>query len=191
MSSDGTAPADQWACTVAVLDETPDAAVIANLGTTAYILAGVADRPQNFYCWGSMGVTTPIGLGVAMGTDDPVTVLDGDGSTLMSLGALATVAEYGPSNLVVVIFDNATYATTGGQPTRSEPTDFAAVAADLGLPSWDVETDEAFAEAYAEAVAHEGPSVVACSVEAVDPDARPPLDFAFVKRRFRDAVGGA
>ena len=189
MSSEAV-PADQWACTAAVLEETPAAAVVANLGTAAYILAGVDDRPRNFYCWGSMGVTTPIGLGVAMGTDDPVTVLDGDGSTLMSLGALATVAEYGPDNLVVVIFDNAAYATTGGQPTRGEATDFAAVAADLGLRSFDVDTDADFATAYADAVAHDGPAVVACSVEAIDPDARPPLDFAHVKRRFHEAVAG-
>lgn len=189
MSSEGT-PADQWACTAAVLEETPDAAVVANLGTAAYVLAGVDDRARNFYCWGSMGVTTPIGLGVAMGTDDPVAVLDGDGSTLMSLGALSTVAEAGPANLVVVIFDNTAYATTGGQPTREGPTDFAAVAADLGLAAWDVDTDAAFADAYAEAVAHDGPAVVACSVAAIDPEARPPLDFAHVKRRFRDAVAG-
>lgn len=190
MSSDPDAPADQWTCTAAVLEETPAAAVVANLGTAAYVLGGVDDRPRNFYCWGSMGVTTPIGLGVAMGTDDTVTVLDGDGSTLMSLGALATVAEYGPSNLVVVIFDNATYATTGGQPTRGESTDFAAIAADLGVRAWDVETDDAFAAAYREAVEYDGPTVIACSVESIDPEARPPLDFAYVKRRFHDAVAG-
>ena len=75
--------ADQHECTAAVLEETPDAAVVGNLGVASYILADVEDRPRNFYQWGSMGVTTPLGLGMALATDDPVTVLDGDGSMLM------------------------------------------------------------------------------------------------------------
>ena len=64
------AGADQATCTAAVLDATPDAALVSNLGVASYVLAGVEDRARNCYLWGSMGVTTPVGLGLALATDD-------------------------------------------------------------------------------------------------------------------------
>lgn len=178
--------ADQVACTEAILDETPDAVVVSNLGVASYVLAGVADRPRNFYLWGSMGATTATGLGVALGTDDQVTVLDGDGSLTMSLGVLSTVATAAPSNLTIVCFDNNVYETTGGQSTPE--IDFTAAAEACGLEATAVDVDEAFVDAYAAAVAHDGPSLVHCSVERTDPDARPTFDFPHIPRRVRDAL---
>lgn len=188
MSSEPQERADQFACTQAILDETPDAAIVSNLGVASYVLAGVEDRARNFYLWGSMGVTTPVGLGLAIAIDDQVTVLDGDGSMLMSLGALATVADRDPSNLVVVIFDNGQYATTGGQPSFSGSVDFAGVADSLQLYTVDASTNDGFRDAYSSAVECDGAAVVVCRVEPVDPDARPPFDFAHIKRRFRTAM---
>lgn len=188
MSSEPQERADQFACTQAIVDETPDAAIVSNLGVASYVLAGVEDRARNFYLWGSMGVTTPVGLGLAIATDDQVTVLDGDGSMLMSLGALATVADRDPSNLVVVIFDNGQYATTGGQPSFSRSVDFAGVADSLQLYTADASTNDGFRDTYSSAVEYDGAAVVVCRVEPVDPDARPPFDFAHIKRRFRTAM---
>lgn len=183
--------ADQLACTEAVLDVTPDAAVVANLGVASCLLATVDDeRPANLYLWGSMGSTTAVGLGVALETDRPVTVLDGDGSTLMSLGTFGTVAECGQANLVVVVFDNATYATTGGQRSGADEVDIAGVARECGLRSERVATDAAFVEAYADAVSADEPAVVVCDVEDVRPDRYPPTDFPVLAHQFRDEVGG-
>ena len=145
--------ADQTACTAAVLEETPDAAVISNVGTASYHLTALGDRARNFPLTGAMGVTTPVGLGLALAVDEQVTVLDGDGSMLMSLGALSTVARFDPSNLVVVVMDNAAYETTGGQTTLSTEVDFAGVDRDCGLAAWSADSNEGFREAYAEAVA--------------------------------------
>ena len=189
MSSDAPAErADQYACTEAVLEETPDAAIVSNLGVASYVLSGVADRDRNFYQWGSMGVTTSIGVGVALGTDAPVTVLEGDGSLLMSMGMLATVAEQDPSNLTVVVWNNEQYATTGGQPSLSRRVAFADAAELFGLPGYRATTNEEFRDAYRDAVARDGAAVVECVVEPVDPDARPPFDYAHIKRRFRSAM---
>lgn len=188
MSSEPQERADQFACTQAILDETPDAAIVSNLGVASYVLAGVEDRARNFYLWGSMGVTTPVGLGLAIATDDQVTVLDGDGSMLMSLGALATVADRDPSNLVVVIFDNGQYATTGGQPSFSGSVDFDGVADSLQLYTVEASTNDRFRDAYSSAVEYDGAAVVVCRVEPVDPDARPPFDFTHIKCRFRTAM---
>ncbi len=182
--------ADQYDCTAAVLDRTPDAAVVSNLGVASYVLAAVRHRPRNVYLWGSMGVTTPVGLGLALATDDQVTVLDGDGSTLMGLGALSTVGGVDPPNLVVVVFDNGGYETTGGQRSHAATTDIAAAATACGLASWRTETDDGFADAYDAAVDHDGAALVVCSVAPVDPDERPPFDFAGVAGRARDAIAG-
>lgn len=180
--------ADQFECTARILEITPDAVVVSNLGVASYVLAGVDDRARNVYLWGSMGVTTPVGLGLAFATDDPVTVLDGDGSMLMSLGCLSTVATVNPANLTVVVMDNAVYETTGGQPTPTETTDFAAVARDCGLHAEAVTSADGLADAYHAAQANDGASVISCAVDPTDPDDRPPLDFAFIKRRVRDAL---
>ena len=183
--------ADQYACTAAVLDATPEAAVVTNLGVASYVLAAVApDRDRNVYQWGSMGVTTPVGLGLARATDEQVTVLDGDGSLLMSLGVLSTVARYDPDNLVVVVFDNGVYGTTGGQATHSAHTDFAGVAESCGLDAVTVRSDEAFADAYREAVASSGATLLVCAVDPIDPDARPPFDFPYIARTVRNAMTG-
>lgn len=180
--------ADQVRCTELLLEETPDAAVVSNLGVASYVLAGVEDRARNFYLWGSMGVTTPVGLGLALSIDDPVVVLDGDGSMLMSLGVLATVSEYDPENLVVIIWDNEQYGTTGGQPSHSSFVEFAAVGEAVGLRTFTADTAADFERAYATAVAHDGAALVACRVAGLDPDTRPPFDFAHIKRRFREAM---
>ena len=89
-----------------------------------------------------------------------------------------------------MVFDNGEFATTGGQPSGSELVDFAAVAEAVGLRSYGAATEEGFREAYDAAVEYDGAALVACSVEPVDPESRPPLDFPHVARRFRDAMEG-
>ncbi|WP_433633628.1 thiamine pyrophosphate-dependent enzyme [Halomicrococcus sp. NG-SE-24] len=182
--------ADQYACTEAVLDVTPDAAIVSNLGVASYVLASVSDvdRARNFYQWGSMGVTTAVGLGLALSTDDPVTVLEGDGSLLMSLGVLSTVARYNPSNLTIVLWDNEVYETTGGQPTHASHTDFAGVAENCGLTARTVHSTNEFADAYRNSVSADGATLLSCAVDPVSPDARPPFDYPAIARRVRDAL---
>jgi thiamine pyrophosphate-dependent acetolactate synthase large subunit-like protein len=179
--------ADQYACTAEILEATPDAGIVSNLGDASYVLAAVEDRPRNFYLWGSMGVTTPIGIGLALAVDEQVTVLDGDGSMLMGLGALSTVGGIDPPNLTVVVFDNEEYGTTGGQASYATTTDFAAAARACGVEATHVDDTESFAAAYEASVEHDGASLIACDVDPVDPEVRPPFDFAQIKRRVRDA----
>jgi thiamine pyrophosphate-dependent acetolactate synthase large subunit-like protein len=195
--TDGPSPpsgerADQTDCSAVLLEETPEAAVVSNLGTASYHLAAAADRPRNFYMTGAMGCTTPVGLGVALAVDGPVTVLEGDGSLLMSLGCLSTVAAVGPPNLTVVVMNNAAYGTTGGQPSNAVEVDLAAVARDCGLASATVDTVEGLRAAYRAAGGEDGPVVIDCRVEAGDPADHPPIDYghAYAKHRFREALTG-
>lgn len=184
----GPGRADQFACTARVLDITPDTVIVSNLGIASYVLAGVEDRDRNFYQWGSMGVTTPTGLGLALATDEQVTVFDGDGSMLMSLGVLATVADQNPSNLTIIVWDNESYATTGGQDSHASDMDFVGAAQSCGLSATRTSTEMEFEEAYREAVASEHTEVIICKVETAEPESRPPYDYAFIKRRVREAL---
>lgn len=176
-------PTDQATCTRAVLEATPGADIVANLGTAAWTLRAVVDRDRSLHLTGAMGLTTATGLGAALRTDEQVTVLEGDCSLLMALGVLSTVAAADPPNLAVVVWRNEVYETTGGQATGGSE---AAVAADCGLPLWDAATDEAFVDAYGDAVAHDGSAVV-CDVETHRPDPEPRLGYghAHEKARFR------
>src|SRR4051812_22465663 len=103
-----------------VLELAADAPIVASLGHPAYDLFIAGDRPQNFYTWGSMGIASSIGLGLALARPElRVFVLDGDGSLLMNLGSLATIGWVRPSNLVVIVWDNQEYGTTGGPPAAA------------------------------------------------------------------------
>ena len=94
--------------------------IVASLGHPAYDLFAAGDRPANFYTWGSMGLASSIGLGLALARPDlRVFVLDGDGSLLMNLGSLATIGWTRPANLVLIVWDNEVYGTTGGQDTAT------------------------------------------------------------------------
>ena len=97
-----------------------DEPIVASLGHPAYDLFAAGDRPANFYTWGSMGLASSIGLGLALAQPDRrVYVVDGDGSLLMNLGSLATIGWKQPANLVLIVLDNERYATTGGQDTAT------------------------------------------------------------------------
>src|SRR2546426_12635162 len=90
-----------------VVELAGDAPIIASLGHPAYDLFAAGDRPENLYTWGSMGLASSIGLGLALARPDlRVFVLDGDGSLLMNLGSLATIRLLQPANLLLIVMDN-------------------------------------------------------------------------------------
>ena len=112
-----------------------DQAVIAGIGNANFDLFAAGHRAQNFYMLGSMGLACPIALGVALAQPERgVIALEGDGSLLMSLGCLATIATVAPRNLTLIIWDNGIYQITGKQPTAtSHATDIVAVAQGAGI----------------------------------------------------------
>lgn len=109
--------------------------IVANLGFPSRELFMVSDKPENFYMTGSMGMASSIGLGLALSQQKRVYVIDGDGSVLMNLGSLATIAHRSPANLCLIIIDNRVYSSTGGQQTcTAGRTSLAAVARGCGNP---------------------------------------------------------
>jgi sulfopyruvate decarboxylase subunit beta len=112
-----------------------DALLICNIGYPSRELFSISDRPENFYMLGSMGMASSIGLGLALAQPKRrVMVLDGDGSLLMNLGSLASIAHYAPDNYLLVILDNCCYGSTGSQPSCTRlGTDLAAMARAAGV----------------------------------------------------------
>jgi phosphonopyruvate decarboxylase len=101
----------------------PDAVYVASTGYVSRAVARVAGpRYHVFAMQGSMGLAPAIGLGIALHTDRPVVVINGDGSLLMALGSTHTVRDYAPTNLFHYVLDNGCHESVGGQPcARLEP----------------------------------------------------------------------
>ena len=181
--------------TRAIVEIAGGAPIVASLGHPAYDLFIAGDRPQNFYTWGSMGLASSIGLGLALARPDVrVFVLDGDGSLLMNLGSLATIGLLRPPNLVVVVMDNEEYATTGGQQTpTAHGADLAAAARALGVDAVTVRTAAELVAALERGREtlpdHNSSLVVVAKVSESIPSAKPPLDCVFIKQRFMAAIG--
>jgi len=99
----------------------------------------------------AMGQATSLALGLALAQPQrEVIVINGDGSLLMNLGTLVTIAASGAKNLTVVLLENGIYEVTGGQDTPAvhAQTDFATIARGAGiktcasfdsLPRWEAE----------------------------------------------------
>jgi len=169
-----------------------DEPVVASLGHPAYDLYAAGDRPSNFYTWGSMGLASSIGLGLAMAQPDRrVFVVDGDGSLLMNLGSLATIGWVKPPNLVVIVWDNQEYGTTGGQQTATaHGADLEAAARALAAARTATVRDEReLRDAIGRASVEPGPWVIVAKVAESAPAVKPPLDCIFIKQRFMAAIG--
>jgi thiamine pyrophosphate-dependent acetolactate synthase large subunit-like protein len=141
-------------------------AVIGGIGNTNFDLWCAGQRPQNFYMLGSMGLAIPIALGVALAQPKRrVVALEGDGSLLMQLGCLATVAAQAPKNLTIVVWDNGVYQITGGQKTASATADLVEIARAAGIASshWAADEDE-FDRLIASALKG-GPNLIAARID--------------------------
>jgi len=156
----------------AVYDDLDGCAVVTIMGAVAAELQSLGHRPNFFYLQHAMGLASSMGLGVALSRPElQVVVFDGDGSVLMNLGGLTTLARYRPRNLVHVVFDNESLLSVGGFPTAtSTGSDIAGVAAAAGVPNTaTVRTLDEFAAAFRDALAREALTTIVAKVEAVGP----------------------
>ncbi|HVA23599.1 MAG TPA: thiamine pyrophosphate-dependent enzyme [Chloroflexota bacterium] len=142
--------------------------IISSVGNPTFDLVGVADRPENFYVWNSMGMASSIGLGLALARPDRrVIVLDGDGALLMNLGSLATATMAAITNLVHVVWDNGGWEITGAQPAGTTfGVDLATIARGAGFRhTASVETPEDFRHTFTAAMADREAWFIAAHIE--------------------------
>jgi len=172
----------------AIYPELEDKIVVTIMGACAQELYDLGHRENFFYLQHAMGLASSIGLGLALNLpEEKVVVMDGDGSVLMNLGTLTTMARYRPSNLVHIIFDNGSLLSTGGFPTHTAegPTDLAAIARGAGVPHVaEARTPFEFMEAVGDAFDREELTVIVAKVEAVGPD-HYGMDFHLPENAFR------
>jgi thiamine pyrophosphate-dependent acetolactate synthase large subunit-like protein len=175
-----------------------DEAVVAGIGNTNFDLYAAGHRPQNFYMFGSMGLACPIALGVAIAQPERgVMALEGDGSILMGLGCLTTIAKVKPRNLTIIIMDNGLYQITGKQETATAGVaDIVAIARGAGIPNSHWVRDDAHFDALIERRLEDGgPVLLAVKIDDKPGAAQPPRDPALVRNRFmkglRTGRGGA
>ena len=146
--------------------------VVTIMGAVAAELQSIGHRPNFFYLQHAMGLASSMGLGIALSRPElRVVVLDGDGSLLMNLGGLTTLARYRPRNLVHVVFDNESLLSVGGFPTAtSTGSDLAAIAAAAGVPrTATVRTIDELRSEFDEALAADDLATIVAKVEAVGP----------------------
>jgi sulfopyruvate decarboxylase subunit beta len=161
-------------CIAMLYPELDDKLVVTIMGACAQELYDLGHKENFFYLQHAMGLASSIGLGLAMHLPkERVVVLDGDGSVLMNLGTLATIARYRPRNLVHIIFDNGSLLSTGGfdSHTTSGTTDLAAIARGAGLRRVAaVDSVMDFGEAVIEAFSSDELSVIVAKVAAIGPN---------------------
>jgi thiamine pyrophosphate-dependent acetolactate synthase large subunit-like protein len=153
----------------------------------------LSDTPLDFfYIPSAMGQAPALGLGLALAQPQRgVVVVNGDGSMLMNLGSLVTLANQSV-NLYLVILDNALYEVTGGQPTAGAGrTDFAGLARAAGIERvYAFDTLDAWRGGAAEALTGPGPVVVWLKVEGRlgQKTPKPPRPMAEQIQRLRQAL---
>jgi sulfopyruvate decarboxylase subunit beta len=173
----------------AIYPRIEDAIVVTIMGAVAAELQSIGHRPNFFYLQHAMGLASSMGLGIALSKPDrQVVVFDGDGSVLMNLGGLTTLARYRPSNLVHVVFDNESLLSVGGFPTATATgSDLSGIAAAAGIPHTStVDTIDAFARGFDEALALGDLTTLVAKVEAVGPSAYV-TDLSLLENRFQFA----
>jgi sulfopyruvate decarboxylase subunit beta len=134
-------------------------------------------------------LASSVGLGIALSRPElPVIVFDGDGSVLMNLGGLTTLARYRPRNLMHVIFDNESLLSVGGFPTATgSGTNLAAVAAAAGVPRTAmVHSVDSFVTEFDAARAARDLTTIVAKVDAIGPS-RFVTDLGLLENRFEFA----
>ena len=170
----------------AIYPELEKRIVVTIMGAVAAELQSVGHRPNFFYLQHAMGLASSVGLGIALSKpNSSVIVLDGDGSILMNLGGLTTLARYRPKNLVHIVFDNESLLSVGGFPTATATgSDIAGIAKAAGVPhTMTVRTAEEFTKAFKEAAAAKDLTTIVAKVEAVGPTAYV-TDLTMLENRF-------
>src|SRR5438270_1910323 len=170
-----------------IYPELEERIVVTIMGAVAAELYTLGHRHNFFYLEHAMGLASSMGLGIALVMPEPkVIVLDGDGSLLMNLGSLSTMARYKPGNLVHIVFDNESLLSVGGFPTAtSTGTDLAGIARASGVPSvMEANTPESLKAAVTEALSGNTLTTIVSKVEAIGPKTFH-MDLPLLENRFQ------
>ncbi len=171
----------------AIYSDLQDKIVVTIMGAVAAELYTLGHHPNFFYLEHAMGLASSMGLGIALSMPQhKVVVIDGDGSLLMNLGTLSTMARYRPGNLLHIVFDNESLLSVGGFPTATATgTDLAGIARASGIPSvMEADTLESIAKSTREALTSNTLTTIISKVEAIGPKTFH-MDLPLLENRFQ------
>jgi len=141
--------------------------VICNIGLPSQEMHMMDDQATNFYMLGTMGLSSSVGLGVALAQKQTVISIDGDGSVLTNFGTLPTIANNVTDNFILLIIDNGSYGSTGDQPTYAgKKTSLAAVASACGCENVIECQAEDVVATMQDAIASQQMTVIVCKCES-------------------------
>ena len=173
----------------AIYPEIRDKIVVTIMGAVAAELYTLGHKEHFFYLEHAMGLASSMGLGLALAMPEhKVVVIDGDGSLLMNLGTLSTMARYQPGNLLHIVFDNESLLSVGGFPTAtSAGTDLAGIARASGIPSvLEANSIEQLTAGVSKALAGKHLTTLIAKVEAIGPKTFF-MDLGLLENRFQFA----
>lgn len=174
-------------CLRSIYSDLESCLVVTIMGAVAAELQSLGHRTNFFYLQHAMGLASSTGLGLALCLpDQKVVVVDGDGSLLMNLGSLSTMARYRPANLTHIVFDNESLLSVGGFPTATDTgTDLEGVARASGIPrTMTVRDIGSFCAAVREALESKELTTIIAKVEAVGPSGYV-TDLSLLENRFQ------
>jgi sulfopyruvate decarboxylase subunit beta len=124
----------RYDCLKAIAPHFGEELVVTNLGAVRHEWQALRPHPGNYHLQ-NLGLTSSMALGLALALPHrKVVAFDGDGSLLLNLGSLATIANQHPKNLIHVVFDNECYESSRGAPTATAgQADLAAIARGAGF----------------------------------------------------------
>ena len=161
--------------------------VVTIMGAVAAELYMLGHRHNFFYLEHAMGLASSMGLGIALSMPEhKVIVIDGDGSLLMNLGTLSTMARYKPGNLLHIVFDNESLLSVGGFPTATATgTDLAGIARASGIPAViEANSPDSLSNAVKKALDGSQMTSIISKVEAVGPKTFH-MDLPLLENRFQ------
>ena len=181
-------------CLNALARHVTDRDIVVPVYTSAFDWIAIRPHPLNYLAHGAMGLASSHALGIALGRPDRrVIVLDGDGSLLMNLGSLVSIAEAAPRNLIHFVCENGSYEANGGHPIPNRGrVDFGGFARSAGYRSVHTFSElKVFEQQVGAILAEEGPVFIDLKVEPAGPQER---DYSrihgpHVRQAFRDALG--
>ena len=173
-----------------ILAEINSEPIVSANGFISRDLFELKDKPSNFYMIGSMGLASSIGLGVALkNPTKKIFVFDGDGSILMNLGSLTTIAALKPKNFIHIIFDNASHESTGGQPTVTSKIRIKNIAKSLNYKVFEVKTKNEIENFFRKISSTVGPIMLIVKVQkSIIVSKRIDISPTKIKNRFIDSL---
>lgn len=162
--------------------------IISTTGLISREIFSLDNSERNFYMTGSFGLSSSMGLGIALsGTNRKIVSIDGDASILTNLGSMTTISRYSPKQLIHICIDNSAYGSCSEEPSATCVVNLDSVARVIGYRHvYRVENKSNLKKAIFEALKNDGPTFILIKIELGGDRHLPrPLDLVKVCQLFK------